>query len=89
MAYTLGALRARLKTWSASASIGDVTYTIVNALPSRSMGIDRVRSTCSFVTRMYPDCAAGDYATVTLMVAEVGAGELDGTCLAKVTFVEA
>ena len=26
---------------------------------------------------------------VTLMVAEVGSGELDGTCLAKVTFVEA
>ncbi len=26
--------------------------------------------------------------TVTLMVSEVGAGELDGTCLAKVTFVE-
>ncbi len=26
---------------------------------------------------------------VTLMVAEVGSGELDGTCMAKVTFVEA
>src|SRR6266545_1899422 len=66
MAFTLSALRARLKRWSASAVINGTTYTIANQLPSRSMGIDRQRSTCSFVIREYPDCAAGDYATVTL-----------------------
>jgi hypothetical protein len=66
VAYSFAALRGRLKTWGASATIGEVTYTIVNQLPSRSMGIDRVRSTCSFVIREYPDCAAGDYATVYL-----------------------
>ncbi len=66
MLFSLAALRARHKTWSASVVINAVAYTIVNQLPSRSMGSDRVRSTCSFVVREYPECAAGDVATVLL-----------------------
>jgi len=66
MAHTLGALRASLKTWSASIIINGTTYSVANQLPTRSMGIDRQRSTCSVVIKEYPDCAAGDAATVTL-----------------------
>ena len=33
MAFTLSALRARLKQWSASAVINGTTYTIANQLP--------------------------------------------------------
>lgn len=66
MAHSLAALRASLKRWSASITINGTAYAVANALPSRSMGIDRQRSTCSVVITEYPDCAAGDYATVTL-----------------------
>ncbi|HEX9327783.1 MAG TPA: hypothetical protein VF915_14760, partial [Reyranella sp.] len=39
---------------------------MVNALPTRSMGMDRQRSTCSVQIKEFPNCASGDPATVTV-----------------------
>ena len=66
MPHSLAALRASLKRYSATLVIGGVSYTVVNQLPTRSMGMDRQRSTCAVVIKEFPDCAAGDAATVTV-----------------------
>ena len=66
MPHSFAALRSTLKRWSAELVINSTSYTVANQLPTRSMGMDRQRSTCSVVIKEFPDCAPGDLATVLI-----------------------
>jgi len=53
---------------SASVLINGTPYTVVDELPSRSVGFDQDRSVCTVRVREYPDCVPGDPAQVLITI---------------------
>lgn len=65
MAITPALLRASSKHWTATATLGTTTYPLMK-IPSRSIGFDQQRSTCSIEIAERPTCVKGDSAVVVV-----------------------